>query len=105
MSAESEEPQPAHRLGGFRFANSLTFTVYGDDEHDPNSVRVMLDDGSQEPYRILTVEGLGRLFPPPESKWLEGWIDAGDCWARIIYSNTISIVRKARSRQGRPGAH
>lgn len=86
-----------HRLGEFRFARSLTFAVYGDDGRDPKAVRVILDDGIQEPYRILTIEGLGRLVPPPETDWLKGWIDARDPWARVIYGNTIGIVRQARS--------
>ncbi|WP_026922174.1 hypothetical protein [Glycomyces arizonensis] len=92
-----EHETPGHRLGTFRFAKSLEFIVIGDDATDPTTVRVMLDDGFQEPYRILTVEGLDRFCPPPESTWLEGWIAKGDPWARIIYGSTIGVVRQARN--------
>jgi hypothetical protein len=97
-----------HLLGEFRFARTLRFAVYGDDERDPRAVKVVLDDGVQEPYRILTVEGLGRLSPAPVTDWLRGWIDECDPWARVIYGNTIGIVRQARavgSAAARPGLH
>lgn len=99
MTNTNEEDRTPHRLGEFRFARSLTFTVFGDDERNPKTVRVMLDDGSQSPYRILTIEGVGRFCPPPVPTWLEGWIDDGDPWARIIYGNTVGVVRQARSRK------
>ncbi|MCH7232814.1 hypothetical protein L0U85_18430 [Glycomyces sp. L485] len=92
-----------HRLGEFNVAKSLSFIVYGDDEHDPIAVRVMLDDGIQAPYQILAVEGVGCYYPSPEVSWLKGWIDSGDPWARVIYGNTIGVVRQARARgQNRP---
>lgn len=97
MSDGTEESSIPCELGEFRLAKSLTFIVYGDDPHDPKTVRVVLDDGVQEPYGILTIEGIGGLVPPPVSKWLDGWINPGDPWARIIYGNTISVVRRVRS--------
>lgn len=92
------EATPAgHRLGTFRFAKTLEFIVLGDDATDPKTVRVLVDDGFQTPYRILTVDGLDRFRPPPESTWLEGWISDGDPWASIIYTSTIGVVRQARN--------
>ncbi|GAB3652646.1 hypothetical protein [Glycomyces tarimensis] len=85
-----------HRLGEFHFAKTLRFTVYGDDERDPIAVRVMLDDGIQSPYQILAIEGVGCYYPSPEVAWRKGWIDPGDPWARVIYGNTIGVVRQAR---------
>ncbi len=94
----SPEATPAgHRLGTFRFAKTLEFIVLGDDAADPKTVRVLVDDGFQTPYRILTVDGLDRFRPPPESTWLEGWISDGDPWASIIYTSTIGVVRQARN--------
>jgi hypothetical protein len=90
-------------LGGFAFAKSLTFTVFGDHPNDPVMVEVVLDDGVQEPYGILTIDGVGRVAPEPESTWLDGWIAYDDPWARIIYGNTIGVVRQARSAQRSQG--
>jgi hypothetical protein len=77
--------------------------VYGDHATDPKSVKVMLDDGIQTPYRVLQITGLGRLDPAPESVWREGWIVPGDPWARVIYSNAVGVVRAARSGRRLPG--
>ncbi|MCD0447057.1 hypothetical protein LO763_25905 [Glycomyces sp. A-F 0318] len=96
-TAGPETAETPHRLGEFRFAGTMAFTVYGDDPRRPNTVRVVLDDGVQAPYRILTIEGAGRFYPPPESSWLEGWIHPIDPWARIIYGNAMGVVRRARS--------
>lgn len=84
-----------HELGRFEFAGVLTFTVFGDDPHDPRTVEVLLDDGIQAPYVILTVEAAD-YFAPPEPTWLEGWIAPRDPWAKTIYGSTIGIVRRAR---------
>lgn len=92
------EATPAgHRLGTFRLAKTLESIVLGDDAAAPKTVRVLVDDGFQTPYRILTVDGLDRFRPPPESTWLEGWISDGDPWAAIIYTSTIGVVRQARN--------
>jgi hypothetical protein len=93
----AEADETPHRLGEFRFANTLTFVVYGDDPRDPMAVRVLLDDGCQSPYQILAIEGLGCFCPPPETTWREGWISPGDPWARIIHGNTLGVVRQART--------
>ncbi|WP_026932492.1 hypothetical protein [Glycomyces tenuis] len=96
-ASQADTPGHEHRLGSFRFAKSLELIVIGDAAADPTSVRVMLDDGFQAPYRILTIDGLDRFRPPPEPTWLEGWITKGDPWARIIYGSTIGVVRQSRS--------
>ncbi|MEU6250440.1 hypothetical protein [Glycomyces sp. NPDC047010] len=101
-SGKTDKDRFCHRLGEFRFARTMTFTVFGDDERDPKAARVVLDDGIQDPYPILTIEGLGRLSPSPEVEWRKGWIDARDPWARVIYGNTIGVVRQARSAQDPP---
>lgn len=58
---------------------------------------MLVDDGFQMPYRILTVDGLDRFRPPPESTWFEGWTSDGDPWASIIYTSTIGVVRQTRN--------
>lgn len=98
MNVDSEL---GHRLGSFTFARTLTFTVLGDDPHDPGTVRVELDDGVQAPYTILTIEAVKRFAPPPVLTWKDGWIGPGDPWARIIHGNTLGIVRQARARISR----
>lgn len=97
----STEARTEFELGTFRFAKVLAFTVLGDDPHDPGTVRVVLDDGIQKPYPILTIEAVGRFEPPPVPIWRENWIAPNDPWARIIYGNTLGIVRQARARVSR----
>jgi hypothetical protein len=101
-SGKTDDDRYRHLLGEFRFARTLTFAVYGDDERDPKGVLVILDDGIQGPYPILTIEGFGRLDPSPEVHWRKGWIDERDPWARVIYGNTIGVIRQARSAQPPP---
>ena len=101
---KTDDDRYRHRLGEFKFARTLTFTVFGDDERDPKAVRVVLDDGVQAPYPILTIEGFGRLDPASAVEWRTGWIDDRDPWARVIYGNTIGVIRQARSAQGPPPA-
>ncbi|WP_026922889.1 hypothetical protein [Glycomyces arizonensis] len=97
----STDPKIPHELGRFAFAKSLTFTVFGDDPHHPDRVTVMLDDGVQEPYEILAVESLDRFTPPPVATWRDGWIAPTDSWTRIVYGNTIGVIRQARARLNR----
>lgn len=75
MSAAS---QSGHLLGSFRFAKVQTFDVYGDHVTDPKSLKLVLDDGIQTPYRNLRITAFGRLDPASECDWLEGWITPGD---------------------------
>jgi hypothetical protein len=100
-SGRADSERFVHPLGEFHFAKTLRFRVFGDNASDPKAARVVLDDGIQEAYAILTVEGLGRLDPAPITEWRKGWIDERDPWARVIYGNMIGIVRQVRSR----GAH
>jgi hypothetical protein len=96
---QTDDDRYRHRLGEFKFARTLTFTVFGDDQHDPKAARVVLDDGIQAPYPILTIEGFGRLDPSPVVNWRKGWINDRDPWARVIYGNTIGVIRQVRSAQ------
>lgn len=84
-------------LGGFHIARVLRFTVLCDHRTEPNSTVIVLDDGVQAPYTILTISGLQTALTAPETVWRAGWTTATDPWSKLICGNAISVIRQARS--------
>lgn len=99
----STETQPTHELGAFNFAKTLRFTVLGDHPSRPERVAVVLDDGIEDPYRILTIDFTQDGTGPdraPHAMWRERWTSPRDPWVRLIYGNAVGIVRQARAERG-----
>lgn len=91
------ESRPKHPLGSIGPGEFLRFSVYGDDEADPDTVETWCGDS----VKLLRVTGLKTRkysFGDYQTEWPD-WIDPGNGFARVLLSHTIHRVQQHRQEE------